>query len=107
MHRELEVDSIEILKKMIAREVIYKDKKAISTEVNTLKNGKNYMFYTIYTIDSDYLYDFTLKLNERRKKDYYNKFTIVLFNFQINKRFLFAKSDSILDIRELDESSYQ
>src|SRR6267142_6637522 len=73
-YRQLKSDTIDILREYSAKELVFKDNRAFYVEFMSEADAKVFITFCMYTIQNGYLFDFSLKVEDTRKAQFYQNF---------------------------------
>ncbi len=105
VYRQLTLDTLEMLISFDLKKLTFRNDESYYGEYVTQEsNGVKYVTYSMVFRHSKYIYDITVKIVSFAEVGHSYLFEAILYNFQLNNKHVFRKSNSILKVTQLGPS---
>lgn len=103
-YSQIYYDSVEVLKTYTFKQLNFKDKTSYYGEFETEINNQNYYSFVMIIDYKGILYDLVMKKHFKMqdKKENYQIFEDILFNYLANKENIMSVKDKLLSFKEMD-----
>lgn len=106
VYRQLTADTIELCEGYTLKELTFQNnRKAYYGEFFSKKHGRSFFTRSFFLTYNSFIYDITLKVNERDRVNYSDIFQNILYNIKSSNKHLFDEKDLLRNVRDIDLSN--